>query len=74
MARRPKARDRDRRPGRPPASLEPKRLILVFTEGRKTEKEYLLGFAKAFRNPLVEVRVARDHRAPFELVEAAKDA
>jgi hypothetical protein len=66
------ARSRQRRPGRRAAFRDPKPTILVVSEGRVTEPEYLRGFQRACRNPRVTIHVAPEHRVPRTLVELAK--
>lgn len=68
-----RARDRERRHARRSAGIPPKPRILVVTEGRLTEPQYLDGFVKACRNPRVCLVVARDHGTPRRLVEIAKE-
>ncbi len=68
-----RARDRERRHARRTIGIPPKPRILVVTEGRLTEPQYLDGFVKACRNPRVRLVVARDHGTPRRLVEIAKD-
>jgi RloB-like protein len=66
-------RNRKRRPGRRTPFRKPRPLILIVCEGEITEPEYLKGFANAFRNPLVEIRIAPEHGFdPKTLVEIAK--
>ncbi|MBN1912122.1 MAG: RloB domain-containing protein [Pirellulales bacterium] len=67
------ARDRKRRPGRRPAFREPKPTILIVTEGKVTEPEYIEGFRKAFRNTRVRVEIAKGRGVPRTLVETAKE-
>ncbi len=66
------ARNRKRRAGRRAAFRDPKPVILVVTEGKVTEPEYLRGFQSACRNPRVTIRVAPEHGVPKTLVELAK--
>ena len=49
----------------------PKERFLVLTEGERTEKNYLEGFAQRMR-ALVEVVVPDEHGVPLTLVQAAK--
>ena len=65
-------RNRPRRHGRRPAFLNPKPTILVVTEGEVTEREYILAFKDAYRNPRVTVEVAEEHGVPKTLVRIAK--
>jgi len=44
----------------------------VVCEGRVTEPEYVRGFSRWCRNPLVEVEVAEGHGVPLTLVRIAK--
>jgi hypothetical protein len=44
----------------------------VFCEGKRTEPEYLEGFRRAWRNPRVDVEVAKERGVPLTLVEKAK--
>lgn len=64
--------NRPRRHGRRPAFLNPKPTILVVTEGEVTEREYILAFKDAYRNPRVTVEVAEEHGVPKTLVRIAK--
>jgi RloB-like protein len=66
-------RDRARKPARRPAFRDPKPVILIVCEGVRTEPDYFKGFAKAFRNPRIEVRIAPEHGVPLTLVTNAKD-
>ncbi len=65
-------RDRPRRPGRRTPFREPKPVILIVCEGKRTEREYFEGFALAYRR-LVDVRIAREHGVPRTLVNIAKN-
>jgi RloB-like protein len=67
-------RNRDRRPARREPSRRPRKRILVLCEGRNTEPQYLLGFKRWCRNPLVEVVVDPEHGVPLTLVRRAKEA
>jgi hypothetical protein len=67
-------RHRQRRPARIEPSRRPRKRILVLCEGQNTEPQYLLGFKRWCRNPLVEVVVDAEHRVPLTLVRRAKDA
>jgi hypothetical protein len=66
------ARDRQRRQGRRPPFRDPKPTILVISEGKETEPEYLYGFVRACRNPRVKIEVVHKHGDPQHLVENAK--
>lgn len=46
----------------------------MLCEGQNTEPQYLLGFKRWCRNPLVEVVVDPGHGVPLTLVRRAKDA
>jgi hypothetical protein len=48
-------------------------VILVVTEGKVTEKEYIEGFAKSVRNNRVEVKVYEGAGVPKTVVETAKE-
>lgn len=65
-------RNRDRRPARGAPSKEPRARILVVCEGEVTEPEYLQGFARWCRNPLVRIEISDEHGVPRTLVETAK--
>jgi hypothetical protein len=67
-------RHRERRPARIEPSRRPRKRILVLCEGQNTEPQYLLGFKRWCRNPLVEVVVDAEHGVPLTLVRRAKDA
>jgi hypothetical protein len=69
----PNARNRRRRPGRPRPFRDPKPRILVVSEGKITEPEYLRGFANACRNPRVDIEIAPEHGVPRTVVEVARD-
>jgi hypothetical protein len=66
------ARNRHRRQGRRSAFLNPKRTILVVSEGEVTEPEYIRGLQRACRNPRVTIEVAEQHGVPMSLVRIAK--
>jgi hypothetical protein len=66
------ARNRQRRQGRRPPFRDPKPTILVISEGKETEPEYLYGFVRACHNPRVKVEVVHKHGDPKFLVENAK--
>lgn len=69
-----KRRHRERRPARTEPSRQPRKRILVLCEGKNTEPQYLLGFKRWCRNPLVAVIVDPTHGVPLTLVRRAKDA
>lgn len=50
---------------------EPRRRILVVTEGEKTEPDYLEGYKKHVRNPLVDVKVEGRGATPSPVVGRA---
>ena len=66
-------RNRKRRPARRVPYKEPKPVILVVTEGKVTEPEYLNGFARATKNPRVRIEVRGGVGVPKTIVEFAKD-
>ena len=66
-------RDRTRRPARQLAFREPKPVVLVVTEGKATEPDYLKGFANALRNPRVKIKVVGGAGVPKTIVDLAKD-
>lgn len=66
-------RGRERRPGRRPPFREPRPTILIVCEGDITEPEYFQGLRRAFRNQLVEIRIAAEHGVPKTLVNVARD-
>lgn len=65
-------RDRVRRPARRAAYITPKPRMLVVTEGKATEPEYLKGFVRDCHNPRVEIEVHDGVGVPKTLVEFAK--
>jgi hypothetical protein len=65
-------RDRKRRPARRPQLLEPRERILVLCEGENTEPQYIHGFRRWCRNPLVEIVIPNTHGVPLTLVREAK--
>lgn len=65
-------RERDRRPGRLAPFRDPKPVILVVCEGRRTEPQYVNGFKAAYHNARVQVTIANEHGTPKTLVEIAK--
>ena len=67
-------RNRNRRPARGEPFRRPRKRILVLCEGRNTEPQYLRGFKRWCRNPLVEVVVDPEHGVPLTLVRRAKEA
>ena len=66
-------RNRNRRPARRPAHREAKRRLLVVTEGRCTEPDYIKGYERHVRNATVEVEVAKERGDPRKVVEIAKE-
>jgi RloB-like protein len=66
-------RNRDRKPGRQTPFREPKPIILIVSEGEKTEPQYFDGFSRACHNPRVEIYVPPEHGVPKTLVEIAKE-
>lgn len=66
-------RDRPRRQARRPPYRDSKPVILVVTEGEVTEPEYLRGFARASKNPRVEIEVITGAGVPFTIVTRAKE-
>lgn len=67
-------RNRERRAARGEPSRAPHKRILVFCEGQNTEPQYLSGFKRWCRNPLVDVVVSPGHGVPLTLVRRAKEA
>ena len=65
-------RDRKRRPARRPAVKDVKPIVLIVTEGKKTEPQYLKGFADANRNSRVRIKVIGGAGVPKTIVESAK--
>jgi RloB-like protein len=65
-------RNRYRRPGRRDAFRDPRPIILIVCEGKKTEPEYFDGFSRACQNPRVRIELAPEHGVPKTLVETAK--
>lgn len=63
-------RDRKRARRRPYRDAKP--LILIITEGKVTEPDYLDGFAKACENPRVRIEMVEDAGDPRAIVRAAK--
>jgi hypothetical protein len=66
-------RHRERRPARRLQARDPRPVILVVTEGKVTEKEYLDGFVNACRNPRVHVQYKPGAGVPRTFVQYAKD-
>jgi hypothetical protein len=67
-------RDRERKPARREPFREQKPIILVVCEGEVTEKEYLVGIEKKYRNSRVTIEIAPESgRDPLSLVKVAKD-
>jgi hypothetical protein len=67
-------RDRDRRPARGAPSREPKRRLLIVSEGECTEPEYLHALKRHLKNPAVELQFHGERGDPKKLVEMAKEA
>lgn len=65
-------RNNARKPARRAAFRKVNKRILVLCEGEKTERQYILGFARKHKDSLVEVKVAREHGVPMVLVRNAK--
>ncbi len=66
-----KRRHRHRRAARTEPHRPARKRILVLCEGQNTEPQYLRGFQRWCRNPLVEVKVAPHHGVPQALVQRA---
>jgi hypothetical protein len=66
------ARSRQRQQGRRQAFRDPKPTILVVSEGKITEPEYIRGLQRACRNPRVTIKIAPEHGVPKTLVDCAK--
>lgn len=66
-------RNRQRKPARRSPYKDSKPLILVVTEGKFTEPEYLETFARYYKNSRVKVQVHRDAGVPKTIVETAKE-
>jgi hypothetical protein len=66
-------RNRYRRPGRREAFRDPRPIILIVCEGKKTEPEYFGGFSRACQNPRVRLEIAPEHGVPRTVVETARD-
>lgn len=64
-------RDRDRRPARGSPHRAPKKRILVVCDGKVTEPQYLEGFKRWVRNPLVEVKTEPHRGGPRRVMEQA---
>lgn len=67
-----KRRNRERRPARRQQQIEARERILVLCEGKNTEPQYIDGFRRWCRNPLVEVVIPNIHGVPLTLVREAK--
>lgn len=65
-------RNQNRRSGRRPAFRDPRPVILVLCEGRKTEPTYLHGFVQTWQNACLQVRYGKPNGVPFSLVQRAK--
>ena len=66
-------RDRKRREARRKPFRNARSVILVVTEGKVTEPEYLRGFARAIKNSRVEIEIVGGAGVPMTIVEAAKE-
>jgi hypothetical protein len=66
-----KRRERERRPARRTATREPTRRLLVVSEGKVTEPEYLRGFWRWVRNNTIEIVFPDKHGVPLTLVKLA---
>ena len=66
-------RDRKRRPARRDSYKDSKPIILIVTEGKVTEPEYLDGFARAIKNSRVRIKVRGGVGVPKTIVEFAKE-
>lgn len=66
-------RNRNRRPARRVPYRESKPIILVVTEGKVTEPEYLYGLANVTKNPRVHIEIVGGAGAPRTIVESARD-
>jgi len=64
-------RNRNRKPARRAPYKNAKPVILVVTEGKVTEKNYIKTFAAHHRNPRVEVRLHGGVGVPKTIVEHA---
>jgi hypothetical protein len=47
-------------------------MILVLTEGTKTEPQYLSGIVNSLKNPRVSIQIAKQHGVPVTLIREAK--
>jgi hypothetical protein len=65
-------RNRERRLARRKAQIEPRRRLLVVSEGEVTEREYLQGFVVHCRNTLVSLDYEGPAGVPMTLVGRAK--
>lgn len=63
---------RQKRPGRREPFRDPRPTVLIFCEGRETEKQYLEKFARHHRNARIRVEVAGEVGVPFSLVRFAR--
>jgi hypothetical protein len=66
-------RNRERKPPRRDAYLEPRRRLLVVCEGEITEVHYLQDFKRWCSNSRVELRIENKAGVPFPLVTKAKE-
>lgn len=51
---------------------DPRRSLLVVSEGEVTEPEYIQGFVRWKRSAIVRVEIAKEHGVPLSLVKSAK--
>jgi hypothetical protein len=66
-------RNRNRRPARGQPRIDPKCTILVVSEGKVTEPEYLNGFVDYAKNQRVKLEIVPGAGAPRTIVEIAKE-
>lgn len=66
-------RKRKRKPARRREPVEARQRILALCEGERTEPEYLEGFKRWCRNPLVDVEISGPEGVPFTLVGRARE-
>lgn len=66
-------RNRKRTPARRRPSRDPRPLLLIVTEGKITEPEYLYGLVAAIRNPRVTIKIKPEGSDPKTLVTIARD-
>ncbi len=65
-------RDRQKKPARGQAYRVPQPTVLVVTEGKVTEPEYLRGFVKACHNPRVTIEISEGAGVPKTIVQTAR--